>query len=167
MSCLGVHFALSDKDVTHLRSRATDEERLDFVTEEIEERYFEDGKTYVAESDKAWDAMHRARAGGELAWGGGTYPLNHTVLGGESLYTGDDYIMVLKTPAQVRDIAAALDQLSEQDFRRRYDAIDETSYDGEKSDDDFAYTWEWFTNVRTLYRKAAEEGRHVLFTADQ
>jgi hypothetical protein len=164
---LGVHFALSDKDAAKLRALATDEERLDFVTEDIEERYFEGDKPYAAENDKAWDAMHRALADGELAWDGGTYPLNHTVLGGERIYDGDDYIMILKTPQQVRDIAEALDKLTEQDFRRRYDAIDEDSYDGEKNDEDFAYTWEWLQPVRALYRKAAAEGRHVLFTADQ
>lgn len=166
MSCLGVHFALTDEDAAKLRALATDEERLAFVTEDIEERYFEGGKTYVAESDKAWDAMHRALADGELTWDGGTYPLNHTVLGGERLYSGDDYIMILKTPAQVRDVANALDTLTEQDLRRRYDAIDEASYDGDKNDDDFAYTWEWLQSVRTLFRKAAQEGRHVPFTAD-
>lgn len=163
----GVHFALSDKDAARLRAFWTNAARLEFITDDIEERYFDDAKTHVAESDKAWDAMHRALADGELTWDGGAYPLNHAVLGGERLYTGDDYIMILKTPPQVRDVAAALDALTEQDFRRRYDAIDEASYDGEMNDQDFAYTWEWFQNVRTLYRKAAQEGRHVLFTADQ
>jgi hypothetical protein len=52
--------------------------------------------------------MHRTLADGELAWEGGDYPLNHTVLAGRLLYTGDDYIMSLKTPAQMKDVAAAL-----------------------------------------------------------
>lgn len=164
---LGVHFALSDEEAAKLRALASDEERLEFVTEDLEERYFEGDKAYVAESDKAWDAMHRALADGELSWDGGAYPLNHTVLGGERLYDGDDYVMILKTPQQVRDTAAALEALTEQDFRRRYDAIDADTYDGEKDDDDFAYTWEWLQPVRDLFRKAATEGRHVLFTADQ
>ncbi len=167
MSCLGVHFALTDDDATKLRALATDESRLEFVTEDIEDRYFVGDKPFVGESDKAWDAMHRTLADGELTWDGGTYPLNHTVLGGERLYLGDDYIMILKTPAQVKDIAAALEPLTEQDFRRRYDAIDADSYDSDLSDEDFAYTWEWFQTVRDLYSKAAEEGRYVLFTADQ
>jgi hypothetical protein len=88
-------------------------------------------------------------------------------LGGERLYEGDDYVMILKTPQQVRDISDALDKLTEQDFRRRYDAIDVDDYDYPLSDEDFAYTWEWLQPVRALYRKAAAEGRRVLFTADQ
>ena len=164
---LGVHFALSDKDAARLRALWTNNARLEFITDDIEERYFEDGKAYVAECDKAWDAMHRALAGGKLTRDGGTYPLNHTVLGGKRLYTGDDYIMILKNPNQVRDIAAALAALTEQDFRRRYEAIDPGDYGMPLSNEDFAYTWEWFQGVRDLYRKAAAEGRHVLFTADQ
>jgi hypothetical protein len=167
MSCLGVHFALTADDVEKLRAAGSDEDRLDFLQEDIERRYWDEGKAYVAESDKAWDAMHRALADGELTWDGGTYPLNHTVLGGERLYLGDDYIMILKTPAQAHDIAAALAALTEQDFRRRYDAINPNTYDADLSDEDFAYTWEWLQNVRNLYAKAAAENRHVLFTADQ
>jgi hypothetical protein len=163
----GVHFALSGKDAAWLRVLWSNNARLVFITDHIEERYFEGGKAYVAESDKAWDAMHRALADGKLTRDGGTYPLNHTILGGKRLYTGDDYIMILKTPPQVRDIAAALEELTEQDFRRRYDAIDQEDYDGEKGDQDFAYTWEWFQGVRDLFRKAAAERRHVLFTAGQ
>src|SRR5262245_10709156 len=47
-------------------------------------------------------------ADGELTWAGGDYPLNHTVLAGKLLYTGDDYIMSLKTPAQVKDVAVVV-----------------------------------------------------------
>jgi hypothetical protein len=163
---LGVHFALTDEDAAKLRSFGDDEDRLAFVTEDVEERYFAGGKTYVAESDKAWDAIHRALADGELTWDGGAYPLNHTVLGGERLYTGDDYVMILKTPAQVKDVATALAALTEPDFRSRYDAINEDTC-GERSDEDFAYTWDWLQSVRALYAKAAAESRHVLFTVDQ
>ncbi len=44
---------------------------------------------------------------------------------------------------------------------------DYASYDGEIGGEDFLYTWEWFTNVRDLYSRAALEGRYVLFTASQ
>jgi len=83
------------------------------------------------------------------------------------LYTGPDYIMSLKSPDQVRDIAAALPTVTEGEFRRRYFSIHPESYDSPLDEEDFGYTWEWFQNVRRLYLKAADEGRHVLFTADQ
>jgi len=95
-----------------------EQERLEHIQEVIEEHYLSHEKQFAAESDKSWDAMHRAFSDGEMSWDGGDYPLNHTVLAGELLYTDSDYIMSLKTPKQVRDIAAALSGITEADFRR-------------------------------------------------
>ncbi len=167
MRGLGVHFALADEDVAALRALADEVARPDFVSENIEERYFTQHKDDIAQSDKAWDALHRSLAGGMLTWDGGVYPLNHAVLAGELLYTQDDYIMSLKAPEQVRDIAAALEALTQDAFRKRYFAIDRNDFDMDLSDEDFVYTWETFKDVRSLYCRAATQGRHVLFTADQ
>jgi hypothetical protein len=167
MSCLGVHFALTEKEAAHLRSLDDEQARLEHLQEVIEETYFGELPDLKAESDKSWDAMHRALADGQLSWDGGQYPLNHTVLAGELLYTGSDYIMSLKAPHQVRDIAAALPAITEEEFRRRYFTIDAKSYGVPLSDEDFRYTWDSFQGVRDLYTRAAKEGRFVLFSADQ
>ncbi|MEX0718775.1 MAG: YfbM family protein [Planctomycetaceae bacterium] len=168
MSCLGVHFALTEDEVAQLRSFDDEQERLDYLQEVIEETYFTSSPEWKAESDKAWDAMHRTLADGRLTWDGGQYPLNHTVLAGESLYGDTDaYIMSLKSPQQVRDIAAALPGITEDEFHRRYFAIDTESYGFPMSDQDFRYTWDWFQEVRDLYIRAAAEGRFVLFALDQ
>jgi hypothetical protein len=167
MGCLGVHFALSEAEVEHFRSLPSEQDRLDYLIEDLEETYFGERKEYLAESDKAWDAMHRALTDGSLTWDDGEYPLNHVILAGELLYTEPDYIMSLKSPEQVRDIAAALPGVTEAEFRRRYFAIDPKSYGCPVDEQDFAYTWQWFQNVRRLYTKAAAENRFVLFTADQ
>jgi uncharacterized protein DUF1877 len=167
MSCLGVHFALTEKEAAHLRSLDDEQARLEHLQEVIEETYFGEHPDLKAESDKAWDAMHRALTDGELSWDGGEYPFGHVVLGGELLYTESDYIMSLKTPQQVRDIATALPAITEAEFRRRYFAIDPKSYGLPLSDEDFGYTWDWFQGVRELYTRAAKEGRFVLFSADQ
>ena len=111
--------------------------------------------------------MHRTLADGQLTWDGGEYPLNHVVLGGEILYTESDFIMVLKSPQQVRDVAAALPGISQDEFRRRYLAVDSNSYSLPLCDEDFKYTWHWFQNVREFWLLAAAENRYVLFTADQ
>jgi hypothetical protein len=102
-----------------------------------------------------------------LTWDGGEYPLNHVVLAGELLYTEPDYIMSLKSPEQVRDIAAALLGITEAKFRRRYFAIDPAAYGCPVNEEDFSYTWGWFQDIRRLYTRAAAEHRYVLFTADQ
>jgi hypothetical protein len=167
MSCLGVHFAVTNEEVTHLRSLRDEQARLEHLQEVIETRYFEKQPNLKAESDKAWDAMHRTLTDGQLSWDGGEYPLNHVVLARELLYTGSDYIISLKTPEQVRDIATALSGITATEFRRRYFAIDPGSYSDPLTEEDFGYTWEWFQGVRELYQRAASEGRAVLFTADQ
>lgn len=161
-----MHFALSADQTAQLRTIRDERKRLDYVRE-IEERFLSGEKTWAAETDKSWDALHRLMADGRLTWDGGTYPLNHVVLAGELLYTGDDYIMTLKTPAQVRDIDGALRQMTETEFRERYFRIDATDYDVELSEDDLEYTWGWFGGVRDLYMRAAAVDRYVLFTADQ
>lgn len=167
MSCLGVHFSLSLEEVQRIRAIEDESARVDFVHEVIEEEYFARQPHRKAESDKAWDAMHRALSDGELSWDGGEYPLNHVVLGGELLYSGSDFIMVLKSPKQVRDVAAALPGVTEDRFRLRYFGINPNSYDGPLNEDDFAYTWDLFQGIREFWMTVASEGRHVLFTADQ
>jgi hypothetical protein len=167
MACRGVHFAITVEEIEHLRSIKDEEERLNHLKEVIEEFYFDEQPELKAESDKAWDAMHRALTDGQITWDNGFYPLNHVVLGGEFLYTKDDYIMSLKSPEQVRDIAEAISVITEQEFRRRYFAIDQESYDFPLSDEDYQYTWGWFQEVRDLYQRAARDGRCMLFTVDQ
>jgi hypothetical protein len=162
-----VHFSLDAAEAAALQAIEDEQARLEYMQENFEERYLDAPQTHAAESDKAWDAMHRALSDGRLTWDGGAFPLNHAVLGGTLLYTADDYIMSLKTPAQVKAIAAALDALDEAAFRQRYDRIDAKDYGADLSDEDFQYTWEWFQNVRGLYRRAAAADRFVLFTADQ
>jgi len=167
MGCRGVHFALTEKEVAHLRSLDDEQERLEHLNEVIETEYFNSFNEYLAESDKAWDAMHRALADGQLTWDGGKYPLNHVVLGGELLYTEDDYIISLKSPKQVKDIADSLSKITEEEFRKRYFSIDADDYGFPLTEEDFDYTWQWLHSVMSLYLKAAKEGRYVLFTVDQ
>jgi hypothetical protein len=167
MSCLGLHFALTPEEASALQSMEREQDRLAHVQEVLEEHYLSESPEHVAESDKAWDAMHRALTDGLLTYDGGTFPLNHVVLAGEILYTEDDYIMSLKTPQQVAAISAALAALDEAAFRARYDRIDADEYGLEPDDEDFEYTWQWLQEVRRLYATAAAEGRFVLFTADQ
>lgn len=167
MGCLGVHFSLSAEEIETLRAIEIESDRLRHLQEVIEEVYFEKHPQRFVQSDKAWDAMHRALADGELTWAGGKYPLNYVILGGERLNTLPDYIMVLKTPQQVRDVATALPAITAEEFRSRYFAIKASTYPQPLSEEDLGYSWANFEDVRTFWLRAAEEGRRVLFTADQ
>jgi len=167
MSSRGVYFSLSETEVDKLKSFTDDTERLDYLQNEIEEEYFDAHEDRLAETDKAWDAMHRALSDGDLSFTTGPYPLRLAVLGGESLYTEKDYIMSLKTPEEVQDIARALAPITQNQFRKRYDAMDAKKYESPKSDEDFEFTWQTLSEIVAFYQNAAEENRWVLFSVDQ
>jgi hypothetical protein len=167
MSGRGVHFSLSEDEVQELLRFDRDCERLEHLREVIEDEYVEGQPERVAESDKAWDAMHRIFAIWGMPAGSGEFPLADVVLGGESIYGEDDCVMSLKTPKQVARAAAALAEVDEREFRRRYFALDPADYGTPPTEQDLAYTWEWFIEVREFWMRAAEERRYVLFTVDQ
>ncbi len=163
MACRGVHFALSEEESRRLLAADGNEAVRSFV-EEIEERWDE---AWLAESDEAWDAMHRSLSNGTLFYDEGEYPLNRAVLGGKHLYDGDDIVVAYVPPHEAKDVAAALAPVTEEAFRKRYDAVDPDDYEGEHGEEDFKATWGAFQAVRALYKKAAEAGRAVVFAVDQ
>jgi hypothetical protein len=164
MSHLGVHFALSSKDLTRL-SKLTDREALlEFITDDLEERYLNDRK-WAFETDKAWDAIHRCLTDGRLLYASGPFPLAYAVLGGRRLDVGDDYTACLASAARVRKVSKALIDVDEAWMRKRYRALSKTDY-GECSAEDFDYTWTSFQGLPTFFAKAAKAGRAVLFTTD-
>lgn len=164
MSCLGVHFALDGADEAKLLSLKSDEERLTFVTEIVEERYFK--TPFACESDKAWDAIHRCFDDGKLSYDAST-PLRMTILGGTPLYELEDYIIAYKTADDVRDIDRALSAITSQSMRPLHDAIDPADYGFAVDNEHWEYTWHWFEEVREFYKRAAADGRSVIFTSDQ
>lgn len=167
MSCLGVHFALTESEAHKLKSFEDDDERLDYLHCEIEETYFSDHEEFLAQSDKAWDAMHRSLSDGQLSYYDGPHPLRLAVIGGDPIYAKGDYIMSLKTPQEVADVASALVKISKDEFQKKYDAMDAEAYGCAKNAEDFEYTWGWLTGVVAFYQRAAAAGRYVLFSADQ
>ncbi|WP_437922453.1 YfbM family protein [Sphingobacterium sp. LRF_L2] len=169
MGCLGVLFSLDEKEVEKLKSYDSDSERLEYLQADIEENYFENFPERLAELDKSWDGLHRSLTNGKLEWSNGEFPLNHIILGGEILYTEDDYIMVLKTPETVKEIAKAIKDITKEELKKRYEKIpkDEQDYAEFLGEEDFQYIWEWFNLSKDFWELAAKENRFVVFTADQ
>jgi hypothetical protein len=159
MGCRGVHFAISDKDAKRLLT-AEDDDELGEIVGEIEEAW-ED----AFETDKAWDAMHRCFADGTLE--DGTTPLSKVFFGARTLNTDDDYFVVLATPEEVRAVAIELEKVTEAWLRGRYFELPFPDYQGEKSGEDWDYTWGNFEGMPQFYRRAADAGKHVVFTVSQ
>lgn len=164
MACLGVLFALTDEQAGRVLSAVGDDAALiEIVQEEIETEWDEE---WLAETDKAWDAIHRCLTDGSLLFEGSS-PRARCIIGGRQLFEGDDYIISFVDQNQVKETAAAIRDLDEPWMRKQYFAIDADDYGVPLSEEDFGYMWEWFTGVQTLYQKAAAEGRAVIFSVDQ
>jgi len=164
MACRGVFFALTDEDAKRVLATAGDDDALiELIQEDIEERWDTD---WLAETDKAWDAMHRCLTDGRLSFKS-TTPRGMCVLGGRQLHKGSDYIVSLVTPDQVKQVAAAIADIDEAWVRERYFAIPASDYGCPLTEEDCGYTWSSFEGVRALYQKAAASGRAMLFTVDQ
>lgn len=93
MGCLGVHFALTAEEAAKLKSFEGDSDRLEYLQEQIEADYFEGHPELKAESDKAWDAIHRLLGDGDLSYCTGPEPLRFVVMGGEPIYAEGRYVL--------------------------------------------------------------------------
>ncbi|MFF0451162.1 YfbM family protein [Streptomyces sp. NPDC004609] len=167
---LGCHFAIEPAEALRL-AEADSGEVMAYVAEAEEDpdSRYGDGPWKV-DTDRAWDALHRCLTDGTLTYGGGPYPLSYTVLGGRLLTDEEhEYIVVLATPQQTREAAAALADIDEPWLRARFFGLGLTERDGYRGagdERDFQCTWENFVAVRAFYERAAGAGRAVLFTAD-
>ncbi len=162
---LGVHLALSARDEERTLAIDNPGELVEFITEDLEERYLED-EAWSFQSDKAWDAIHRCLTDGQLQYESGPFPLAYGVLGGKALDAGDDYTACYVSPQQVKEAVPALGDVTRDWMREQYETLSDTEYSGHIGDEDFEYTWENFQGMREFFARAAEGNRCVLFTTD-
>lgn len=164
MSQRGVYFALLQPEVAKLRQAHSDADLLAIIQDDIEEHW---DTAWLFQTDKAWAGLHRCLTDGRLEFTNGTYPLNACVLGGEQLHRGDDYIVSLLTPSQVREVADALGGIDAEWLRKRYFAMGEADYGSPLTDEDFDYILkDGFVGLPEFFAKAAAAGRAMIFTVD-
>ena len=162
MSCRGVLFAIDD-DTTERLLAATSDDAVRDIVEALEADWEE---AFLVETDKAWDAMHRALGDGTPSPRGGSFPLNRAILGGKHLHRGEQYIVSLVTKDAVPAVARALAAIDDAGLRRRYEDLVPRDYAPEYGDEDREYTVAYFRGVADLYQRAAQAGRAVIFTVD-
>ncbi len=153
----GVHFAVSEPELERLLAARGDDAVMEEV-QKIEERW---EKAWLIETDGAWWAIHLALSSKRAPSG-----LVRAVLGGRSLYRGDDFHVVLVAAKDVAAVADVLAQLDQPSFKRLYDQIDRKAYGRALSAEDFAYTWENFVPLQNFWKHAADAERAVVFTVD-
>jgi len=166
IACRGVLFALSAAQKEHLLSFDTDEKRLEYVQEEIEEPWDE---AHLLQTDKAWDAIHRCLTDGTITVGRCSSPLGKLILGGTQLYSDPQrYIINLTECGELPEISAALKAFTKEFFKARYDQLGSTDYPQEFiPEQDWEYTWDWFSGIPEFVDRAVQEGRSIIFTVDQ
>ena len=170
MGCLGVHFAVEEAEVMKLKSFDDESERVEYFINDFEETHMaRENKDWYQETDKAWDGIHRSLTDGRFRDGNGTYPLNCVILGGEDISVEDDYIIFVKSPSHVREIAAGLEGFTKQRLRKGYSQITEANCDWylQVGENDFMYTWSWFEELCKFYQRAAAANKYVIFSASQ
>ena len=119
--------------------------------------------------DKAWHGIHFLLTGTDWS---GEWPLNFIVEGGAEI--GDDYAGY--GPArgfgkdQVKEIAGALEQLREDELKRRFDPtrmmeleIYPTIWDRDPAEDDtLGYCLEFYGELKKSFAGAASEGKAMI-----
>lgn len=163
MGSRGMHFALTAAQEQQVWQHFYDHT----VPEFVQHLHEDDDEDHRQRTDKAWDVIHRCLAAGTLVWDAGDWPLRGAVLGGESLYFGDDQVVMLLTADEVVEVADALDTVGQPWFRARFVDLARHGYRGPTDEDAFDYAWYWFEFLRAFFRKTADENRAMLFTADQ
>lgn len=163
MGSLGVHFALSRAQVLKLRKLRGDDEAILELVGELEDAWDRD---WLCETDKAWEAIHRALTDGKLTFAGAEKhaPLGLAILGGESMVEDEDETVMFLDARRVPPLARALAALTEDEFRARYFKKCR-GYAAEFGEDDCAYSWSNLETLRAFVVKVAKAKRALLFTA--
>jgi hypothetical protein len=162
MASRGVHFAITSDQVAAFLTADGDEAVL-ALRAQIEAAWDEEN---LAESDKAWELLHRCLTNGTLEYGGGEYPLSHCILGPRQLLEEDGDIICLVQTDEVPDVANALGAISADAFSQRFAELMPKARAPDDASADEQDAWSHLQKVRALFEKAAARRRAVLFTVE-
>ncbi len=96
-------------------------------------------------------------------------PLGKLILGGLHLHSDTQtYIINLIECGELPGISTALKKVTKEWLKQRYDQLRGTDYPQELiSEQDWEYTWDWFSGIPEFVSRALSEGRSIIFTVDQ
>lgn len=157
MAGRGVHFAITEEEADELFAA---DEPMD-VVERIERQI---SPEWRFETRTAWHAVHRCLTNGRLEFD--DTPAHRAVLGDADISGSSRFTVSIVSPDEVRQVAAALRDVSKETMLDRYYRIDSAEYAAfgvEKSYDDFEDTWSLFRGLRALFAKVATTDRWMTF----
>ena len=160
----GFHIALSREHAKQLFAIKDDAALLKFL-EELKSMPDLKKSGRILDLGTAWDPIHRCLTEGELDPAGGDFPLNHAVLGGKQLHKGGDSTAVLVRPDMTRFIADALEEVTEDDVRKKFFALNPKSYQQPIDEKHFMQVWIALQTLKDFYLAATENLEAVVFTA--
>lgn len=171
MAARGGYWGVTDEQVEKLLALPAAQDRADYLDDLFDEQTWQD-------LDKAWYCIHRCLCNyppeeewitEELTNARGRYPLTHAICGGHDLNKEEDpsWIIYLKDRKQHSELVAALEPIDEAWLSERYWATGSEKTFPEYGEDDRGYTWAYFDEGRAFLKRMLEEGRSVVFMADQ
>lgn len=162
MSRLGMLYALTEDETEELR-KCPEQERYDYMLEEIEEKLF--GSPRGCELDKAWEGL-------QYCFGGGKWrednivPLN-IIFGGEFLVDTENEVITLKDPPTVKEIAAYLKEHNiRQIIEDNIHKIKKDEYSLPIDENSIDYLLGWSEDILTFYENAVKGNYYVIFSVD-
>jgi hypothetical protein len=137
-------------------------EEPESISSALDEKYAE----AIVDIDKAWHGIHFVLVGEQY---GGAPPLSNVVFGAKTIGEEDVGYGPAHgtTAAAVKEIAAALSEISEVKFREKFDASALKKADiypqiWDEGDEALNYLASYFTELKTFYESAARNGNAVI-----
>jgi hypothetical protein len=166
MSHRGTFYAITPDEAEPLLALVGDDDAL---SRNVLELYsIERHKShFITPVDKTWDPIHRCLTDGTLRLlGKGQTPLSQCVLGSRSLHAGTHRIVCYVSAEQVPIISQALEAIEIRWFYQQFFNLPSRGFTGPITDEEFQFTWEYFTSIRNLFERAATHNRAIVFVAD-
>ena len=124
---------------------------------------------HVLDVDRAWHAI-QFTLNGAASGGDPDNVFSRLVLSGNTLFDDDDeFAARLIAPGDVKELAAALEDLTWEDVRGRFsvsDMLDQNIYpvtEEENEDEFFEYVWSYLSDMKDFFDDAAAEDQAVIF----
>ncbi len=161
MSGQGYHLAIGIEVADAL---LRNDDSAEFVYELLEQME-ESTPEFVHGYYKDWDVLHRCLSDGTFDPKGGSYPLNQCFICAR-LVCKEGSIVNLVTTEAVRDVANSLQNLRREEFEARFTARYRMEYSGSIPKGDLEDYYRKCTELGDFYRRAADEGRAIVFFTD-